>query len=111
MIVVGKGRKARTIKIPKDYWTNAFSFQKKDGKLLPVDTAVFRPKNKTEKHISKKADRDIIKPVVKKLIFSQNIAISQSELALFTRKRFKQKTFWAHINLIFHEKSHEWLLA
>lgn len=74
LIVVGKGHKTRTIKIPTDYLTTARLFQEKDGNVLPVDTAVFRPKNSTGKHISKKAGWDIIKNAAARASLSSKIS-------------------------------------
>ena len=61
LIVVGKGSKTRTIKIPKDYLMLAQSLLKKDDLNISTNTPLFRPKNNLKKAISQKAGWEIVK--------------------------------------------------
>ncbi len=74
LIVIGKGHKTRTIRIPKEYLNRASSLLEKEGQKLRPDAPLFRPKNSTSKSISKKAGWDIVKKAALRASLSSKVS-------------------------------------
>jgi integrase/recombinase XerD len=74
LIVVGKGSKTRTVKVPRTYLMEALSFLKdNEGNSLPLNTPIFRSKN-TLKKISVKTGWEIVKKAARKARLSEDVS-------------------------------------